>query len=131
MWRRPQEEADICGDVPEKDTLIEWPLYAPAQLVFIALKSPVAPVVVELAVANRVMYFLLPSSFEILKDQLRDGAGREARIHALVLVQKVLAPRLSGNPHHVAVIFVADKVFCEVILSDRLWPVFLINLQYE
>jgi hypothetical protein len=44
-------EADIRGHVPQKNTLIQWSLYAPSQgfiAFMVVLKRSLAPLVVEL-----------------------------------------------------------------------------------
>lgn len=114
VWKRAGgEEAEIRCEVPEENTLIEWPVH---------VQAPVAAVVVEAAVGSSVFYLLVPPVFQISKNQACNSSRREAGLHAPELVDEVLALKEAYSPHLDAVLLVADKVSRNTILSDRLWP---------
>jgi len=112
VWKRAgEEEAEIRGEVPEENTLIEWPVH---------VQAPVAAVVVEAAIGSSVFYLLVPPVFQISKNC--NSSRREAGLHAPELVDEVLALKEAYSPHLDAVLLVADKVSRKTILRDRLWP---------
>ena len=108
VWKRGgEEEAEIRGEVPEENTLVEWPVHVQAA------------VVVEAAVGSRVSYLLVPPVLQISKKQVCNSGRREAGLHAPELVEEVPATYQAYNPHLDAVLLVASR---KTILSDCLWP---------
>jgi len=95
-------EAEVRGEVPEEDALVERRPQAPLEVLaaaagHLAPQSPLAPAVVEGPRGGRVRHVALPAIFEVAVDEVGDVAGGGvARLHAPEVVEVVPAGRATG-----------------------------------